>query len=206
MAAGQPRARNESIFVAVEKRPTPQCRSLTAMTRSRRACQAGPARRAGGAAERRMSERRRLFRLDRSGGGGVGGAGRSPQPPLGGFLARGPRVRGQRCGWPPRLRTSWCKCVLPVVALCHEGLCLPSKLVAFAQPVATVPFAEVMRLTGFGRREVVDLVRAGILEEIPGRRSTCEISTASLGAWLDRERSASSDLSEVVVRGAGRAR
>ena len=65
-------------LVAVEKRPTPQCRSLTAMTRSRRACQAGPARRAGGAAERRMSERRRLFRLDGSGGGGGRGCGVLP--------------------------------------------------------------------------------------------------------------------------------
>ena len=39
-----------------------------------------------------------------------------------------------------------------------------------AQPVATVPFAEVVRFTGLGRRAVVDLVRAGVLEELPGRR------------------------------------
>lgn len=52
------------------------------------------------------------------------------------------------------------------------------------QPVATVPFSEVVRFTGLGRREVVDLVRAGVLKELPGRRSTCEITTASLDAWF----------------------
>jgi hypothetical protein len=55
-----------------------------------------------------------------------------------------------------------------------------------AQPVATVPFAEVVRYTGLGRRAVVDLVRAGVLEELPGRRSMCEITTTSLEAWLQR--------------------
>jgi integrase len=53
-----------------------------------------------------------------------------------------------------------------------------------AQPTATVPFAEVVRFTGLGRREVVDLIRAGVLEELPGRRSTCEITSTSLEAWL----------------------
>ena len=53
-----------------------------------------------------------------------------------------------------------------------------------AQPVATVPFAEVVRFTGLGRRAVVDLIRAGVLEELPGRRSSCEITTTSLEAWL----------------------
>ncbi|MHB1986642.1 MAG: hypothetical protein ACYCSF_01455 [Acidimicrobiales bacterium] len=52
-----------------------------------------------------------------------------------------------------------------------------------AKPVAAVPFAEVLRFTGLGRRAVVDLIRAGILEELPGRR-TCEITTTSLEAWL----------------------
>jgi hypothetical protein len=51
-------------------------------------------------------------------------------------------------------------------------------------PVATVPFAEVVRFTGLGRRDVVDLVRQGLLEELPGRRTTCEITTASLESWL----------------------
>ncbi len=53
-----------------------------------------------------------------------------------------------------------------------------------ARPVATVPFAEVVRFTGLGRRAIVDLVRQGVLEELPGRRTTCEITTASLDAWL----------------------
>ena len=61
-----------------------------------------------------------------------------------------------------------------------------------AEPVATVPFAEVMRFTGLGRREVVDLVRQGVLEEIAGRRATCEITTTSLDKWLsDRDRACS---------------
>jgi predicted DNA-binding transcriptional regulator AlpA len=47
----------------------------------------------------------------------------------------------------------------------------------------TVPFAEVMRFTGLGRRAVVDLVRAGVLVELPNRR-TCDITTSSLEAWL----------------------
>jgi hypothetical protein len=50
--------------------------------------------------------------------------------------------------------------------------------------VATVAFAEVIRFTGLGRRAVVDLVRAGNLEEMPGRRSVCEITTTSLQSYL----------------------
>jgi hypothetical protein len=46
-----------------------------------------------------------------------------------------------------------------------------------------VPFAEVLRFTGLGRRAVVDLIRAGALEELPGRR-TCDITTTSLEVWL----------------------
>jgi len=56
-----------------------------------------------------------------------------------------------------------------------------------AQPQATVSFAEVMRFTGLGRRAVVDLVRAGILEELSGRRSMCEITTTSVEEWLRRK-------------------
>jgi hypothetical protein len=52
------------------------------------------------------------------------------------------------------------------------------------EPVATVPYDEVMRFTGLGRRAVVDLVRRGVLEELPGRRTTCAITTSSLDAWL----------------------
>ncbi len=58
-----------------------------------------------------------------------------------------------------------------------------------AQPEATVSFAEVVRFTGLGRREVVDLVRGGVLEELPGRRSTCEITAASLNMWLSSKNS-----------------
>lgn len=50
----------------------------------------------------------------------------------------------------------------------------------------TIPFIEVMRFTGLGRREVVDLIRAGALEERPGARGTCGITAASLAAWLAR--------------------
>ena len=57
------------------------------------------------------------------------------------------------------------------------------------EPAATVPFAEVMSYTGLGRRAVVNLVLAGVLEELPGRHATCEITTASLDKWLsDRDR------------------
>jgi hypothetical protein len=54
------------------------------------------------------------------------------------------------------------------------------------EPVATVSFAEVMRVSGLGRRAVVDLVRAGVLEEVAGRHATCEITAASFDAWLAR--------------------
>ena len=70
----------------------------------------GPARRAGGAAERRMSVRRRLLRLERSGGGGGRGRGCSPQPPLGGSPAGRPGVSGiarRLAGSPAH---PWCLC------------------------------------------------------------------------------------------------
>jgi hypothetical protein len=54
------------------------------------------------------------------------------------------------------------------------------------KPASTVAFADVMVATGLGRRAVVDLVRAGVLEEVGGRRSTCEITRASLEAWMSR--------------------
>lgn len=60
-----------------------------------------------------------------------------------------------------------------------------------ARPVATVPFAEDLRFTGLGRRAIVDLVRQGVLEELPGRRTTCGITAASLEAWLAGQRFAS---------------
>jgi hypothetical protein len=48
---------------------------------------------------------------------------------------------------------------------------------------ATVPLADVVRWTGRSRTELLDLVHAGILEQVPGRRS-CEITAASLKAWM----------------------
>ena len=54
------------------------------------------------------------------------------------------------------------------------------------EPTATVAFAEVMVATGLGRRAVVDLVRAGVLEEVGSGHSTCVITRASVDAWLAR--------------------
>jgi hypothetical protein len=48
---------------------------------------------------------------------------------------------------------------------------------------ATVPLADVVRFTGRSRTELLDLVRAGVLEEVPGR-GTCELTTASLQTWV----------------------
>ena len=48
---------------------------------------------------------------------------------------------------------------------------------------AAVPLANVIRFTGRSRTELLDLVRAGILEQVPGRRS-CELTAASLQAWM----------------------
>jgi hypothetical protein len=53
-----------------------------------------------------------------------------------------------------------------------------------AQPEgATVPLAEVIRFTGRSRTELLDLVHAGVLEQVPGRRS-CELTSASLREWM----------------------
>jgi len=49
-----------------------------------------------------------------------------------------------------------------------------------------VALAEVLRFTGRNEREVVDLVRAGVLTQIPGQRR-CEIPSASLRTWLAGE-------------------
>ena len=48
---------------------------------------------------------------------------------------------------------------------------------------ATVPLADVIRFTGRSRFELLDLVRAGVLEEVPGR-GTCQLTASSLGAWM----------------------
>jgi hypothetical protein len=49
----------------------------------------------------------------------------------------------------------------------------------------------------FWTLQVVDLIRAGVLEELPGRRSTCEITAASLDAWLAGKSSALQDTVQI---------
>jgi hypothetical protein len=46
-----------------------------------------------------------------------------------------------------------------------------------------IPIAEVARFTGHSTRELMDLVRAGALEQIPGRRA-CQLTSDSLRAWM----------------------
>ena len=47
-----------------------------------------------------------------------------------------------------------------------------------------VPLADVIRFTGRSRTELLDLVRAGILEEVPGRRGPRELTAESLRTWM----------------------
>jgi hypothetical protein len=48
-----------------------------------------------------------------------------------------------------------------------------------APEVEAVPLAAVIRFTGRGRVELRDLIRAGVIDEVPGRRR-CELTAASL--------------------------
>jgi integrase len=48
---------------------------------------------------------------------------------------------------------------------------------------AAVPLAEVVRFTGRSRTELLDLVRAGVLEQVCGR-GACELTASSLRAWM----------------------
>ncbi|MHB1929824.1 MAG: hypothetical protein ACYCUG_10470 [Acidimicrobiales bacterium] len=48
---------------------------------------------------------------------------------------------------------------------------------------AAVPVAEVARSTGCSTTELVDLVKAGVLDQLPGRRQVL-LSAASLRAWM----------------------
>ncbi|MHB1929677.1 MAG: hypothetical protein ACYCUG_09710, partial [Acidimicrobiales bacterium] len=52
-----------------------------------------------------------------------------------------------------------------------------------AQPVAAVPLAEVARFTGQTPRALMDLVRAGVLQQVPGRRAA-QLTATSLRAWM----------------------
>lgn len=51
-------------------------------------------------------------------------------------------------------------------------------------PAKAVPLADVIRFTGRSLVELIDLVRAGVLEEVPGR-GTCKLTASSLRAWLE---------------------
>ena len=46
-------------------------------------------------------------------------------------------------------------------------------------PVAAVPLAEVSRFTGYSSAELMDLVHASVLEQLPSRRH-CELTARSL--------------------------
>ena len=48
---------------------------------------------------------------------------------------------------------------------------------------ATVSLADVIRFTGRSRIELLDLVRAGVLEQVPGRQA-CELTASSLRHWM----------------------
>jgi integrase len=51
------------------------------------------------------------------------------------------------------------------------------------QAAGGVPIAEVSRFTGDSTAELMDLVHAGVLEQVPGRRS-CQLTAASLRTWM----------------------
>ncbi len=48
---------------------------------------------------------------------------------------------------------------------------------------ATVPLGDIVRLTGRQQVELLDLVRAGVLQQVGGRAS-CQVTAASLRAWM----------------------
>jgi hypothetical protein len=52
-----------------------------------------------------------------------------------------------------------------------------------SQAPVGVPIADVARFAGHSTRDLMDLVRAGVLEQVPGRRA-CRLTPASLVAWL----------------------
>lgn len=53
----------------------------------------------------------------------------------------------------------------------------------YRKAVAAVPVAEVARFTGCSTTQLVDLVKAGVLDQLPGRRKVL-LSAASLRAWM----------------------
>ncbi|MGH8995216.1 MAG: hypothetical protein ACRDYB_04155, partial [Acidimicrobiales bacterium] len=68
------------------------------------------------------------------------------------------------------------------VERCWIGRNAKTKRRASSEPVG-VPVAEVARFTGHSTRELMDLVRAGVLEQVPGRRA-CQLTPASLRSWI----------------------
>ena len=46
-----------------------------------------------------------------------------------------------------------------------------------------MPLADVIRFTGRSRIGLLDLVSAGVLEEVPGR-GTCQLTASCLRAWM----------------------
>ncbi len=46
-----------------------------------------------------------------------------------------------------------------------------------------LPLAEVVRFTGRSRFELLDLVRAGVLDEVLGR-GACKLTASSLCSWV----------------------
>jgi integrase len=52
-----------------------------------------------------------------------------------------------------------------------------------AQAAPAVAVGEVARFTGYSVAELMDLVHAGVLEQVPGRRA-CQLTAASLHAWM----------------------
>jgi hypothetical protein len=67
------------------------------------------------------------------------------------------------------------------VERCWCARVIPRQRRARIQP--GVPIAEVSRFTGYGARELMDLVHAGVLEQVPGRR-VCELTAVSLRSWM----------------------
>jgi len=54
-----------------------------------------------------------------------------------------------------------------------------------AEQQEAVALDELARFTGRSQSDVMDLVRAGVLEQRPGRRA-CQITAASVQVWMER--------------------
>ncbi len=67
------------------------------------------------------------------------------------------------------------------VERCWVGRATPRQRRARTLP--GIPIAEVSRFTGHTTSDLMDLVRAGAIEQVPGRRA-CQLTPASLSAWL----------------------